>query len=116
MTGEFHRRLRAALTAVAAEERTILYRDLAAQAEAPVPHRIHSLTLALEELIRNDHAAGRPLLAAVAVSRGPEGIPGRGFFQLLQELGRYDGPDSGPAAQEAHRRELRTLFETQAME
>jgi len=112
MADDFEHRLRKALTAVAARKETILYRDLAALAEAPAPHRIHSLTLALEDLIRADHAAGRPLLGAVAVSRGPERVPGRGFFDLLRELGRYDGPDGGPAAQAVHRKELDALFET----
>ena len=50
-------------------------------------------TLALEALIREDHAAGRPLLAAYAVSKSRGGLPGRGFFELLSELGRADGPD-----------------------
>ena len=44
------------------------YRDLATLAEVPPPHRIHDLTLALEDLIREDHRAGRPLLAALAKS------------------------------------------------
>ena len=68
------------------------------------PHRIHRLTLALEELAQADHAAGRPLLAALAVGRS--GLPGRGFFQLLRALGRYDGPDQGDEAAAAHAREL----------
>ena len=76
----------------------------------PPPHAIHKLTLALEDLVREDHAAGRPLLAAVAVSRTGNGIPGRGFFQLLSELGRYAGPDRGPVAEAAHAAELARVF------
>ena len=98
-------RLRQALLDAARARRVITYRDLAALAQVPKPHSIHGLTLALEAMIRDDQAAGRPLLAALAVSRSPGSIPGPGFFHLLAELGRYDGPDRGPAAAMAHARE-----------
>ncbi len=89
--------------------RTIAYRDLARAAGVPAPHSIHRTTLALEALIRADHAAGRPLLAAVAV--GKAGLPGPGFFQLLRALGRYDGPDRGPEAAAWHASELRAALD-----
>jgi hypothetical protein len=104
-------RLRAALIALARARQTITYRDLAARAEVPPPHAIHRLTLALEALVRADHAAGRPLLAALAVSRTAEGIPGRGFFHLLAALGRYQGPERGPEAATAHARELQSAWD-----
>mgnify|MGYP006433678079 CR=1 FL=1 len=97
-------RLRPVLAATAARGGTILYRDLAQAAGVPAPHSIHKTTLALETLARADHAAGRPLLAAVAV--GKAGLPGPGFFQLLADLGRHDGPDRGPVAEARHRAEL----------
>ncbi len=103
-------RLRRALVETARARRTITYRDLAVRAELPGPQRIHGLTLALEELVRADHAAGRPLLAAVAVSRPPGGIPGPGFFPLLAALGRYRGPDRGPQAAAAHAAELEAAW------
>ena len=98
--------LRPILCALAAEGRTITYGDLAAHAEVPPPQRIHRLTLALEDLIREDQAAARPLLAALAVSKAADGLPGPGFFQLCAELGLYDGPDRGPEAASFHAREL----------
>ncbi len=98
--------LRAALTACAVAGETITYRDLAQRVAFPPPYSIHRMTELLEVMIREDHAAGRPLLAALAVSRAQNGIPGRGFFQLLTELGRYDGPDQGPEAAACHAREL----------
>ena len=98
--------LRRALQACASAGETVTYRDLAARVEFPGPHAIHRLTTLLEVLVRDDHAAGRPLLAALAVSRAQKGIPGRGFFQLLTELGRYDGPDQGPQAAGHHAQEL----------
>ena len=99
-------RIRETLRACARDGRTVTYRELAALCQVPPPHTIHKTTLALEDLARADHDAGRPLLAALAVSRGGAGIPGPGFFQLLAALGRYQGPDRGPQAEMAHRIEL----------
>jgi len=98
------RALEAALETRARQGRPVGYAALAAEIALGPPHRIHRLTLALEELVRRDHADGRPLLAALAV--GKAGIPGRGYFQLLTELGRYEGPDQGPAAAAQHARDL----------
>lgn len=92
--------LRRALKAAARAGRPVTYLALA---EALVPgerHRIHRLTLLLEDRVREDAAAGRPLLATLAVGR--TGLPGRGFFLLLDELGLRQGE---PAA-EWHMREL----------
>lgn len=102
--------LRAALIDVARAGATVTYRDLAQRIGMPPPHRIHRLTLLLEDLLRADHAAGRPLLAALAVSRVGDGLPGRGFFVLLSELGRYRGPPSGAQARAAHVGELGRIY------
>lgn len=110
----FYRRLREALEALAAERRTMTYRELAVLAAVPEPHRIHKLTLALEDLAREDQAAGRPLIAALAVSRGGSGLPGRGFFELLAELGRYAGPPQGPEAAAWHAAELERVWSSRA--
>ena len=95
--------LRRELIACAAAGET--YQELARRSDFSGPHMIHRLTLLLEALVREDHAAGRPLLAALAVSR-VTGLPGRGFFHLLEEFGRYEGPDQGPEAAARHAREL----------
>lgn len=105
-TERLQTRLHAILTDLARKRVCVTYRDLAALAAVPPPHSIHKLTLALEDLIREDAAAGRPLLAALAVSRGPAALPGRGFFALLRELGRYQGPDSGAEAAAYHGAEV----------
>jgi hypothetical protein len=97
--------LRLELQDCAAAGETVTYQEVARRTSIPGPHTIHRLTLLLEAMVREDHAACRPLLATVAVSR-TTGIPGRGFFQLLTELGRYDGPDQGPEAAAQHAREL----------
>jgi len=98
--------LRAVLVAQAKRGECIRYRELAAEAQVPPPHTIHKTAEALEEIARADHHAGRPLLATLAVGKANGGLPGPGFFQLLRELGRYDGPDGGEPAAEAHAREL----------
>jgi hypothetical protein len=101
--------LRQALQVCAAAGATVTYQELARRASFPGPHAIHRLTLLLEAMAQEDHVAGRPLLAALAVSRAT-GIPGRGFFQLLSELGRYHGPDQGPDATAQHARELQAAL------
>ena len=110
MTDNWVADLERALAALAAEGRCATYNELAGLCRMPPPHRIHKLTLALEDLIRADHEAGRPLRAALAISRGPDRIPGRGFFQLLNELGRYAGPDRGPEAVRHHAELIAALY------
>ena len=98
--------VRARLIELAAERRTASYHELADLAGVAPPRRIQRLTGLLEALIREDHAAGRPLLAACAVGRAQNGVPGPGFFQLLRALGRYRGADRGAEAAAGHRAEL----------
>ena len=107
---EFLPRLRDALAGLAAERRTATYKELAERVRVPPPHTIHKLTLALEDLIREDAAANRPLLAALAISRGPAGLPGRGFFLLAAELSLYAGSEDGPDARAFHAAELARIF------
>lgn len=106
MNADLTQAVRDALEIQARRGQTVTYRDLAALVPVPPPHGIHKLTMALEDLVREDHASGRPLIAALAVSRAGDGIPGQGFFQLLAELGRYAGPDRGAPAAAAHAAEL----------
>ncbi len=110
MEPEIHSEIRRVLRDCAQKATPVTYRDLVVRAQVPPPHAIHNTTLALEDLIREDHAAGRPLLAALAVSRGNPGLPGHGFFYLLAELGRYDGPERGPEAAQAFDRELQAAI------
>ena len=96
--------LRRTLLAAARSGQPVNYRALADALLPGEAQRIHRITLLLEELLRQDLTAGRPLLAALAVGRA--GLPGRGFFILLRELGAYGGPDSGPEAAAWHATEL----------
>ncbi|KZC97641.1 hypothetical protein AUP43_15145 [Oceanibaculum pacificum] len=102
--------LRAILTDLATERRTIPYLELALAAGMTPPHTIHRLTEALEQMIREDHAANRPLLAALATRKAGD-MPGRGFFLLLAELGRYDGSPDGADAARHHAALLHEAFD-----
>lgn len=97
-------RLRPVLVEAARRGETVTYNELAQRAGVEPPYTIHKTTLALEALARADHAAGRPLVAALAV--GKTGAPGAGFFEVLSGLDRYHGPERGPDAREHHAREL----------
>ena len=62
------------------------------------PNTIHQVTAALELLMEEDAAAGRPLIAALVVSKARGGLPAPGFFNAAQRLGRFAGDPSGPEA------------------
>jgi len=99
-------RLRPILQDAAARGATLTYLELATAAGLGPPRAIHRVTDALEALIRDDHAAGRPLLAAVVVSAKRGGTPAPGFFRLAAALGLYFGPERGPQATLFHAMEL----------
>ena len=86
----------------------LTYQELAQRAGFPPPHTIHKTTTALEALMAEDHAAGRPLLAALVVSKAT-GVPAPGFFGCLTTLGRYFGDDRGAQAERHWRRELEAV-------
>jgi hypothetical protein len=71
------------LKELAAADQTITYGHLAQE----LGLRIGVVIAALEELMEQDHAAGRPLLAAVCVSRIHGYLPAEGFFIKALELG-----------------------------
>ena len=104
-------RLETVLAATARAGGTITYLDLATRAGVTGPGRIAGVTRELERLTRQDHAAGRPLRAAVAVSRVRGGLPAPGFFHLCRSLGIYAGPDEGPEAAVFHAVELRRIHD-----
>lgn len=78
-----------------AQSGCVTYAEAAAALGLHPPGVIAQVTAALEATMAEDAAAGRPFLAACVVSRAT-GLPGRGFFDLAAQLGRFDGAD--PAA------------------
>ena len=78
---------RAKIMAVIRNKEQITYKTLAVTANITGPHKIHRLTSWLEQLMAEDHQSGRPLRAAVVVSKARGGLPAPGFFDKAKELG-----------------------------
>jgi len=97
-------RVRAYLDALPADKPTVTYGALARAMGLWAPGSVRRITRVLETTMREDAAAGRPFVAARAVSRAGGGLPGRGFFDLAHMLGR--GPRAGETDDAFHRREL----------
>jgi len=96
-------RVRAHLEDLPVENPLITYGALARALGHWAPGSIGRITRALETTMREDAAAGRPFIAARAVSRRREGLPARGFFDLARTLSL--GPEEGESDQEFHARE-----------
>jgi hypothetical protein len=86
--------------------RTLTYLQLADALAIEAPQRIHKTTRLLEILLKRDAEAGRPLRAALAVSRTGAGRPAAGFFERARRLGLFDGQDP----EDVHDRLLAQLF------
>ena len=82
------RQIRDILTQRAPDDPCITYRELAEQLDLPPPSTIRRVAVALEQTMREDAAAGRPMIAALVVSRVGE-MPRPGFFELAAALGRF---------------------------
>lgn len=102
--------LRPYLERLARERRTATYAEAARELAVEPPHTIHQVAGALEAAMDADAAAGRPLAAAVIVSRTRNGLPAPGFFERARALGRYDGPERGDEAAAFHAAELEAVF------
>jgi hypothetical protein len=92
-------RLRAALRPVAAMGARLTYAQAAQAMGFGPPGAIARLTGLLERLMAEDAGAGRPFMAAVVVGRARGGLPGPGFFEAAERLGRL--PPGGDAAARA---------------
>jgi len=71
-------RLRQALIDQAQTENPTTYQELADRLRLEPPQTIHRIVETLETLMEDDVAAGRPMLAALCVSKMRPGIPARG--------------------------------------
>ncbi|MFG6138037.1 hypothetical protein [Halomonas sp. B23F22_10] len=98
-------RARRLLETVPEVELPLTYQRLAEALALTPPRTIRRVALALEQLMREDAAAGRPFIAALVVSRQGEGLPREGFFALAVELGRL--PQDPALQAEAWREEFR---------
>ena len=103
-------RLRQALIDQAQTGNPTTYKELADSLGLEPPQTIHRIVEALEILMADDVAAGRPMLAALCVSKIRPGIPARGFFLAAQVLGVFSGDSTGPEARAFHAIELQRVF------
>ena len=103
-------RAKMALASATSLGRIVTYAEMADAADIPAPQRIHKLTLWLETTMRQDHAAGQPLRAALVISRNRNGLPAPGFFIICQELGIYQGAETGADAAQFHQAMLSALI------
>lgn len=87
-------RLRAWLERLPEAQLPVTYQQAADAMGLVPPRTIQRVALALEALMREDAAAGRPLIAALVVSRRGE-LPRPGFFELAVELGRLPADPAG---------------------
>src|SRR6266702_5612453 len=101
---------RAFLEAAALRKRLVTYRDIASVLEVSPPNAIHQVTVGLEFLMAEDAAAGRPFIAALAVSATLGDMPRRGFFDCAARLGRFAGDPDGPDARTFHADEVKAVF------
>lgn len=85
--------LTARLAQMAAQHQTLTYGQLARDLALTGPGTIARLTQALELLMEEDVARGRPLRAALLCGRLAQGLPAPGFFDKAAALGRYQGQD-----------------------
>jgi Fe-S cluster biogenesis protein NfuA len=106
------KRVRAHLEGLNEGEIPITYGALARALGLWTPGAIAKITRALETTMREDAASDRPFIAARAVSRGHEKLPGKGYFDLARALSR--GPQNGENKPDFHARELRRLGEVMA--
>jgi hypothetical protein len=103
-------RLRQALIDQAQTGSPTTYGELAKRLGLEPPNTIRRIIEALEGLMEDDVAAGRPILAAICVSKRGTGIPQPGFFLVAQALGVFFGDPTGPEAFAFHARELQRVL------
>ena len=98
------------LDQLAIDKSTISYRNLADHLQVSPPGRIQKITTILETLIVENHYFNKPLMSALVTGRN--GLPGRGFFQTCQKIGRYFGPDNGPQAIFFYELEKKSVYDS----
>lgn len=69
------------------------------------PRTIARVTQALEQLMEEDVAAGRPMIAALVISRRGEDLPASGFFEKAVALGRFPSDPAQHGTRYAEERE-----------
>ena len=95
------KRIREILAGRNAGDPLITYQALASVLGLQPPGTIQRVAAALELTMREDVAAGRPMVAALVISRAGD-MPRLGFFDLAMALGRFpEDPAQHPGAWQA---------------
>ena len=81
-------RIRDSLAQRGPDDPFITYQALASALGLQPPGTIQRVAAALEQTMREDVAAGRPMIAALVISRAGD-MPRLGFFDLAVTLGRF---------------------------
>src|SRR5271168_222751 len=84
-----HAKARAFLENFAKRRIPITYQELPKALQILPPRSIHRVTEALERLMDEDAAAGRPFIAALAISKARGGLPAPGFFDCARRKCSY---------------------------
>lgn len=96
-------RLRKHLETLPPSNPSISYGALARSFGLWQPGSVRKVTQALEDTMHDDARAGRPFIAARAISRASDGLPGKGFFDLARDLSR--GPRDDETERAFHARD-----------
>lgn len=112
MTTEQHdtRQIRQILIDTAQKRSTLDYKSLARALGFQPPNTIQKTVAVLEACQEEDAQLNRPQLASVVIQKSGTACPRPGFFQKLDELGVYHGPDRGPDAERWHHDELEKVY------
>lgn len=102
--------VRALLSLCTPTDPFLTYQEVATVLGLTPPGTIQRVATALEQTMREDVATGRPMIAALVISRAGD-MPRRGFFDLAVTLGRcLEDPRQHRTAWEA---ECAAVFGTQ---
>jgi hypothetical protein len=88
----------------------ITYGQAAKALQLSPPNTIRQLRVALQQLIAEDASAGRPLIAAMVISKWRGGVPAPDFFDCAARLGCFVGDATGPDAKVFHAVELKAVL------
>ena len=97
------RRLRAWLLSLPESAVPTTYREAANAMQLKPPGTIQQVAGALESMMRDDVEAGRPLIAALVISRRGD-LPRPGFFEQAVAIGRF--PEDSTMHDAAYRKEF----------
>jgi hypothetical protein len=72
---------------VAARQQTVTYEEASKWVELSMATARSAFFQMLDDINREEHCCGRPMLSAVVVNK-ETGMPGKGFFDLARKLGK----------------------------